>query len=193
MSDAAPLGALILTGGTSSRMGMDKAVLDWGGRSAVDRVADLARRQGAARILNVGPGAYGLEQVVEDPPGGGAAAGILAGARRLAEARCGRVLALAVDAPTLEAADLAPLLAAPAPGAAYAGLHLPLVLHLDRLPDEAGSGWSMARLVERLGLAVLAPPAGAEARLRGANTPEERAALLAALAEAETARKPGDS
>jgi molybdopterin-guanine dinucleotide biosynthesis protein A len=36
----------------------------------------------------------------------------------------------------------------------------------------------LRRLVERAGLAALAVPAEAEARLRGANTPEERAGLL---------------
>lgn len=191
MSDGARLGALILTGGASVRMGADKAALDWAGRRAVDRVAELARGLGAQRVFSVGSGDYGLERLVEDPPGGGAAAGILAGARRLAKAGCDRIVALAVDAPTLEASDLAPLLAAPAPGAAFAGLHLPMVLHLAELPNDAAAGWPMARLVERLRLAVLPPAADAEARLRGANTPEERQALLKALEEAERARKPG--
>lgn len=94
------------------------------------------------------------------------------------EAGLARALVLAVDAPTITAEDLAPLLAAEAPGAAFEGLPLPMVLDLSALPDGAGAGWPLRRLVERAGLAVVAVPADAEARLRGANTPEERAGLL---------------
>jgi molybdopterin-guanine dinucleotide biosynthesis protein A len=36
------LGAIILCGGGSRRMGRDKALLDWGGERAIDRVAALA-------------------------------------------------------------------------------------------------------------------------------------------------------
>ena len=48
-----------------------------------------------------------------------------------------RALVLAVDAPTLTPADLAPLLAVAGAGAAYEGLHLPMVAALDALPGEA--------------------------------------------------------
>lgn len=171
------LGALILTGGASRRMGADKASLDWDGRSAVARVAELARAVGADGLLTVGPGDHGLPRVSEEPPGGGPVAGIVAGAARL---RADRVLVLAVDAPTVTAADLASLLSAPAPGAAFAGLHLPLVVWPQALPADAGAGWAMGRLVEAMGLATLEPPPDAIPRLRGANTPQERATLLAA-------------
>jgi molybdopterin-guanine dinucleotide biosynthesis protein A len=52
--------ALILAGGRSARMGEDKALIDWGGRRAVDRVADLAAAVGCEAILTVGPSGYGL-------------------------------------------------------------------------------------------------------------------------------------
>ena len=44
---------------------------------------------------------------------------------------------------------------------------------------------SLKRLVVLAGLARLAVPPGAQARLRGANTPEERASLLSALQTAQ--------
>lgn len=173
------LGVIILTGGRSRRMGADKAALDWAGARAVDLLADIARTLGAAAIVSAGARDYGLPIAAENPPGGGPVAGVMAGARALAG--CDRVLVLAVDAPTITADDVAPLLAAPSPGAAYEGLHLPLVVDLAALPAEAGAGWPMGRLVDATGVARLDPPAGAEARLRGANTPAEREDLLRRL------------
>ena len=172
-----PFGALILTGGGSRRMGRDKAGLDWGGARAVDLVADLARAVGAGPVLTVGAD-LGLPFVPDPEPGPGPVGGVLAGAAALREAGLTRALILAVDAPTLTAADLAPLLAALAPGAAFEGLPLPMVLDLSALPADAQSGWPLRRLVERAGLLAVPVPAGAEARLRGANTPEERERLL---------------
>src|SRR4051812_23087594 len=110
------LGALILAGGTSTRMGRDKATLLWGGRRAVDRLADVARVVGADPVLTVGPRTYGLPAVEDEAADGGPVAGLVAGIDALVRAGCERALVLAVDAPTLEAADLAPLLEAPAPG-----------------------------------------------------------------------------
>jgi len=185
------LGVVILTGGAGARMGADKAEMLWDGRRAVDRLADLARDLGAVAIVSAGARDYGLPVAAEDPPGGGPVAGIVAGLRTLPG--CTRALVLAVDAPTVSAADLAPLLNALAPGAAYDGLHLPLAIDIDALPAEAGAGWPMARLVERAGLARLSPPPGAEARLRGANTPQEREDLLRRLVTPDSAQEGGAS
>jgi molybdenum cofactor guanylyltransferase len=182
------LGVVILTGGAGQRMGADKAELEWGGRRAVDRLADLARSLGAGAVVTAGPRDYGLPVAAEDPPGGGPVAGIVAGLRAL---NASRALVLAVDAPTLTAEDLAPLLTAPAPGAAYEGLHLPLVLHAAALPADAAAGWAMGRLVERAGLARLAVPPGAAERLRGANTPAERETLLRRLVTPDSAQEGG--
>ena len=172
------LGAIILTGGASSRMGADKASQAWGeGLRAIDRVALLAARLGAARTVTSGDGDFGLPRAPDPAPFSGPVAGILAGLSVLGE-DIGRVLVLAVDAPTIRTEDLAPLLAAPAPGAAYDGLPVPMVFARDAAPAEAQDGWPLRRWVERAGLAVLEPPGEAVARLRGANTPEERAVLL---------------
>jgi len=171
--------ALILTGGQSVRMGRDKALVDWGGRRAIERVADLGWAVGAGAVLSVGRD-YGFGFVGDPTPEAGPVGGLRAG---LAEARlrgAARALVLAVDAPTLRAEDLAPLLAAPAPGATFEGLPAPMVLALDAAPPEAADGWPLRRFVERAGLAVLPTPPGALMRLRGANTPQERADLLAA-------------
>ncbi|MFY8210005.1 MAG: molybdenum cofactor guanylyltransferase [Caulobacter sp.] len=165
------LGAIILCGGGSRRMGRDKAALDWDGRRAVDRVADLARAVGAEALVTAGAD-LGLPWVADDAAGAGPVGGVLAGARALGAAR---LLVLAVDAPTITPGDLAPLLAT---GGCYEGLPLPMVLDAAVLPPDAEAGWPLRRLVDRAGLRALPVPNGALARLRGANTPEERDGLL---------------
>jgi len=171
-----PFGAIILTGGGSLRMGADKALLDWDGQRAIDRVAALAVAVGAARVLTAGRD-HGLEHIEDPEPGAGPVGGVLAGARVLAGAGLARMLVLAVDAPTVTVEDLAPLLAAAEPGACYEGLPVPMMVTLAALPAEAEAGWPLRRLVERTGLGGLACDDALRARLRGANTPEERAAL----------------
>lgn len=182
------LGALILTGGASSRMGEDKAALDWLGRTAVDRVAALAEALGVAAVLTVGRTAYGLPFVADPVPLGGPVGGIVAGVSVLRAQGHARALVLAVDAPSLRPDDLTPLLHAGPPGAAYAGFPLPLILATDAPIEDAAAGWPIARLIDRCGLHRPDAPADAIVRLRGANTPAERQVLLQALAAAETGR-----
>ena len=181
------VGAVILTGGASARMGFDKARLEWRGRTAVDRAAAVARALGAHHIVTVGPEAFGWPNVMEDTPRGGPVGGVLAGAAALRALGAARALVLAVDAPTVLAEDLAPLLACPSPGAAYDGLPLPMVVDLDALPHDAPAHTPLRDLVSGAGLSrpVCAPRA--VMRVRGANTPEERAALLAELTGREDA------
>jgi len=167
----ASLGAIILCGGGSRRMGRDKALLDWDGLRAVDRVAALARGVGAEALVTAGAD-LGLPWVPDDEAGAGPVGGVLAGAKALGTER---LLVLAVDAPTLRAEDLAPLLVA---GGCYEGLPVPMVVEASALPADAQAGWPLRRLVERAGLVALPVPEGAMARLRGANTPEERSSLL---------------
>ena len=169
------LGAVILVGGASRRMGQDKALMDWGGVRAVDRVAALAKALGASSVLTAG-GDYGLDFVLDPAPQAGPVSGIVAAASRLSRQGCQWMLVLAVDAPTLSPDDLLPLFERPK-GACFSGFPLPMVLPLAALPVEAASDWPLRRLVERAGLEIL--PCGAERaeRLKGANTPDERARL----------------
>ena len=177
MSPPARFGAVILAGGASSRMGADKAVLDWDGARGVDLVAGLARSAGASEILVAG-GDFGWPFV--DDGGAGPVGGVLAGVRRLAEAGVMRALVLAVDAPTLTITDIAPLIAAPPPGAAYEGFPLPMAIIMAALPAEAEVSWPLERLIECARLSRPSAPHDAHARLRGANTPAEHAELLRA-------------
>lgn len=181
------LGVAILTGGASSRMGADKAAMDWLGVRAVDRVARLGEALGGKALLTIGRTGYGLPFLADQVPFGGPVGGIVAGVAALAAQGCDLALVLAVDAPTVRPQDLEPLIGKGRPGAAYEGYHLPLTLDPQRLPRDAEVGWPVARLIEASGLARLPCPSTATGRIRGANTPEERAALLAELRAYEAA------
>jgi molybdopterin-guanine dinucleotide biosynthesis protein A len=157
-------------------MGSDKAILEWNGVRAVDRLADLARQAGAQLVVTAG-GDYGLPFVHDPAPGAGPVSGLLAGSRWLEQREMTRVLVLAVDAPTLSLADLWPLLAASPPGAAYRDLPLPAVIDVRAVPADMPDSAPLNRLIDVAGLTRLRPPAGAHARLRGANTPAEKDAL----------------
>lgn len=102
MSEA-PYG-ILLTGGTSSRMGSDKAVIELDGKPLARRVAS-ALAAATALAVEVGPGTSGLPSVVEDPPGSGPLAAVAAGweflVRRGGDKR--PVLVLACDLPEVPA------------------------------------------------------------------------------------------
>jgi len=174
--DRNDLDAIILTGGASRRMGADKAEQFWGGRRAVDRVADLALEAGAVRIITAGPRALGYAHVADPEPFGGPVAGVLSGLAALGPEAV-RVLVLAVDAPSLRLSDLMGLIEAGGVGAAYAGFPLPMVIKATGCPNEAEAGWPLRRLVDRAGLAQITPDPDALDRLRGANTPQDYARL----------------
>lgn len=171
------LGAIILAGGASRRMGTDKARLAWGGRRAIDRVAELAVGAGAARVL-VSGGDYGLPFVEDPNPLGGPTGGVLAAADALRAEGLSAMLVLAVDAPTILPEDLAALLGQ-AQGAYYEGFPLPFLAPIDRTPWDAPAGLPLRKLVSILGLKALSPTDALALRLRGANTPSEKAVLEA--------------
>ncbi|WP_296598816.1 NTP transferase domain-containing protein [Phenylobacterium sp.] len=183
--------AVILVGGASSRMGRDKAALDWNGQGAVARLADVSRRLGAGIVITAGRGDFGLPGVDDPESGGGPVAGIVAGLGAARAAGFARALVMAVDAATVTRSDLSPILGASAPGAAYEGLNLPFVIDAPDSPPGAGAGWSVRRFIAEAGLARLPVPLGAAERLRGANTPEERERLLAALTAREADKDRG--
>lgn len=172
------LGAVVLTGGSGSRLGgADKASLVVDGEPLLARA--LAAAVAAEEVVVVGVPAPTLRPVVwtqEEPPGGGPAAGLLAGLDRLSPA-CDLVAVLAVDMPRVTPATFERLIQPLAqPGTpAYDGVVLvdrtgrrqPLCAVYRRSALAAARprdahGLSMRRLVEPLRLVEVAAE-GAEA------------------------------
>lgn len=182
------MAAMIMCGGASSRMGVDKAGLDWLGHSAVDRIAAVATELGAERIITVGGGQYGYDAVPDQQRLAGPVGGVLAGSMALRAVGCRYALVLAVDAPTLSADDLRPLCGKTTPGLAFEGLHFPVMIELDKIPTDAAAGWAMAQLLDGVGVTRLPSSPEARLRLRGANTPAERVALLDELGVRQNAQ-----
>ena len=123
----------------------------------------------------VSGGDYGLPFAPDPEAFGGPVGGILTAAAALEPSE--RLLILAVDAPTLTPEDLRPLLTIHGAGAAFAGHPLPMVISASALPRDLPVDAPLKRFVERAGLSILPPPLEALERLRGANTPDELAAL----------------
>jgi len=170
--------AVVLSGGTGARLGgTDKAALEVGGRTLLERA--LAAVAGAAEVVVVGPAidtagqAAAVRFVVEDPPGGGPAAGLLAGLAALSTG-AGTVVVLAVDMPYVGSATVSRLLDALAldvdgevDGAFLVDeggrRQLAGVLRPDRLdPPDDRHGLPLHRLLDRLVLTPV-PAVGREA------------------------------
>ncbi len=139
---------ILLTGGSSRRLGFDKAALVVEGQALALRVARTMSNV-VHPIVEVGPGRSGLRAVTEDPPGCGPLVAIGAGCRFLrSEGHGGPVLVLACDLPRV-AEPLLTLLAR-WPGErsvvpVVAGMAQPLCArwsrsHLDSIPERVDTG-----------------------------------------------------
>jgi molybdopterin-guanine dinucleotide biosynthesis protein A len=109
------LGGILLTGGTSSRMGRDKATLAIDGVTLAARSAELLEPL-VALAVEVGDGVSRLSAIREVPAGAGPLSAILAGyaeLRRLGLDRGAACLILACDLPWISASVLARLAAWP--------------------------------------------------------------------------------
>ncbi len=98
--DPAPAG-IVLTGGSSRRLGVDKATLTLGGETLAARGARLLRLI-CLHVVEVGPGASDLPAVREAPPGSGPLRALVAGVAALgANGPVESVVLLACDLPNV--------------------------------------------------------------------------------------------
>ncbi len=107
------MAGVLLTGGTSSRMGTDKALLVVNGETLAARAARVLSAV-CDPVIEVGLGVSGLPAVREDPPGSGPLVALLAGTGALGDAR--PVVLLACDLPFVEPALLRLLVEWPGTG-----------------------------------------------------------------------------
>lgn len=103
---------VVLTGGRSTRMGVDKATLVVDGKPLAVRVADALWESGCHPVECQGGdpevlAEYGLDGVQDDPPDGGPVIGILQALRRHPDVR---VAVAACDFPDLDGSTVAGLL-----------------------------------------------------------------------------------
>lgn len=184
-----PFAAAILAGGQSSRLGADKAFLQWAGRRLLDRQLELLRALGPVGIIISGRPAVdyavaGVRVVFDAVPGQGPLGGL---ATVLETITSPHVVLVAVDLPAMTPEFLQGLLAQCTAGvgvvprtaagweplaAVYPREILSLVrLHLERRE------FAMHRLVAAgiaAGLLVQAPVSAADAGVfRNVNTPED--------------------
>jgi molybdopterin-guanine dinucleotide biosynthesis protein A len=97
---------LVLTGGASRRLGVDKAMLRVDDELLAERVARVLAAV-ADPVIEVGPGYTALPATREDPPGDGPLAALVAGAAALrARAVAGPAVVLAVDLPFVDEATV---------------------------------------------------------------------------------------
>jgi molybdopterin-guanine dinucleotide biosynthesis protein A len=100
----ADVAGLLLTGGSSRRMGHDKATLVIDGEPSALRLGALLAEV-VNPALEVGPQCSGLAAIAEDPPGEGPLAALVAGWSALSRAgHEGSVVVLACDLPLVTSA-----------------------------------------------------------------------------------------
>lgn len=96
--------AIVVAGGRGSRLGgVVKADLEVGGQRLLDRVLTATRHARERLVVGVVDVPEGVRQLVEDPPGSGPAAGLVAGLDAIAEP-AEWTLVLACDLPGAEQA-----------------------------------------------------------------------------------------
>lgn len=180
---------VVLAGGRSQRMGVDKARLLWRGRTLLEHATGMLREAGCSRVLVSGDHP-GYACVPDQFPDRGPLGGLASIVGQASEARW---LVVAIDQPLLDASMLRALLVGLETGmeiargiCRYGEEPLPMALsisedtrHWMRHAVSGDSGHrALKGLQERLRVHSLAADAGVRRRLRGANTPAEWQALL---------------
>lgn len=155
---------ILLTGGTSRRMGFDKASMPISGVPCAARVAAVLQAV-VADAIEVGPGVSGLPAVQEEPRGSGPLVALCAGARALNENGIARpALVLACDLPLVTETVLWTLAEWPGSGSVVpiiAGQPQPLCARwsaedLSASTDSVRAGMrSMRSLLERPGVTMV--------------------------------------
>lgn len=175
--------ALILAGGRSSRMGRDKAMLDWHGQPLLAAQIQHMEALGATELRVSGdyPEVGGIPDRCQGlgPLGGLDSA--------LADAVDGNWLIVPIDMPLLQRAHIVPLISATqtASASCYRDHVLPMALRLDgharalirTLIEQPNGGRSLRALHRRLDGCCIDCPPDLRGGLSNCNTPEQWQAI----------------
>lgn len=160
---------VVLAGGKSSRMGRDKALLDWQGIPLIDHMLDLLRDAGVDKCLVSGE-RPGYDCIADAEPGEGPGAALSHLLTMLPAQRL--VLVVPVDMPLLTPELLRGLLAQGRP-CHYADHPLPALLASRTPSGERLSGQSIYALHRAAGSIALPLDEAAGSAFDNLNTPEE--------------------
>lgn len=172
---------VVLAGGSSSRMGANKAELLYQGMPLVQWQLEKLRSIGLPEVLVSG---YGEGMIPDDIPGKGPLGGLYSALRRASGQQC---LVLPVDVPLIDGATLEQLIRAHRGGItllSYNGRPEPLIGVYDKslaqfiLPMLHQGSTSVWRLLDLVGYRTL-PARGNGRIVANCNTPEEFAAVCA--------------
>ena len=176
---------LVLASGRSSRMGQNKALLQWQGQPMYQFMAGLLKQAGVGRVV-INQEGVGDEFMTDLIPDCGPLSGIHAVLKSGATADddSAGILVVPVDMPLLEPADLIHLMTEydGARPLQYQGYSLPLLLPANSqvvalaeqaLASDNRRHFALWRLFEKLNGRTLEPPARHKRSFANTNTPEE--------------------
>lgn len=158
---------MVLAGGRSSRMGTNKALLDFQGLPLVEHMMDLLRQSGLEDIYISGD-LDGYETIADQTPHAGPARAIADVMQRLG--RYDGVLFVPVDMPFL-CPEVLRALTTQEGGAHYEGWPLPLYLPDSFVPDSGAD--SVKGMIADRGVSALSIPGTAQDCFININTQQE--------------------
>lgn len=160
------IAGVVLAGGRSSRMGENKALLDYKGRPLIDFMCDLLHKTGVSDVY-IGGDLPGYDAIPDKTPYDGPAVAIKNIMERLPGYK--GVLFVPVDMPFLSPDILCALLRHDG-GAHYEGWPLPLYLASDEKP---GAGASVRQMLSAMNVKTLPLSGHDKDMFLNLNTPEE--------------------
>jgi molybdenum cofactor guanylyltransferase len=172
------IAGIVLAGGRSKRMGVDKALLPWHGHPLIEHMRNLLLEAGATMVVFSGE-RVGYAGVADRWPDTGPIGGLASVVAGLDD---GELLVVPVDMPLLTVGMLRTLLATTdRPCARMAGAMLPMRMRLDahsravlmEMVGRPGKACSIRALQQALGVAEIEVAADDAARLINCNTPSE--------------------
>ncbi len=167
MATVRKIAGVILVGGQSSRMGTNKALLNFHGRPLVEHMIDIVGQTGCSEVILSGS-LPGYECLPDLQPHEGPAKAIQGLLERF-RGRYDALLCVPVDLPLMTAEALRRLLSVQK-SASFEGHPLPAVIDTGDVPADCRAVY---QLLQSIGAVILEMPAGIEGAFINVNTKQE--------------------